>query len=117
MTRTYIHNCIIVSGLLSLSTALSGCSSIMTRTGPTEGYYAGTKNSIAMLQDDETGWVMKPVIAIDLPLSAALDTLLAPVDYALEGKDNSLTSPAARVKQLEAAKTAQHQTDAQPVQD
>lgn len=75
-------------------------------TGPTEGYYPGTKNSIAMLQDDETGWVMKPIVAIDLPFSAVLDTLLAPVDYATGGKDNSESSPAERVKRLEAAETA-----------
>lgn len=102
MTR----KCMMISGLLGLSTILSGCSSIMTRTGPTEGYYSGTKNSIAMLQDDETGWVMKPLVAIDLPFSAVLDTLLAPIDYATDGKDNSESSPAERVKRLEAAETA-----------
>lgn len=100
MTR----KCMIISGLLGLSTILSGCSSIMTRTGPTEGYYPGTKNSIAMLQDDETGWVMKPIVAIDLPFSAVLDTLLAPVDYATGGKDNSESSPAERVKRLKQRK-------------
>lgn len=64
----------------SLMTA-SGCSSVMTHTGGEPGYYPGTRASVAMLQDDDTGWAMTSVAAIDLPFSAVLDTLLLPYDY------------------------------------
>ncbi|MFP1780467.1 YceK/YidQ family lipoprotein [Lonsdalea quercina] len=61
--------------------ALSGCSSVMTRTGGDPGYYSGTRAGIDMLEDDHTSWAMMPLVAIDIPFSAALDTLLLPYDY------------------------------------
>ncbi|RAT15776.1 MULTISPECIES: YceK/YidQ family lipoprotein [Lonsdalea] len=61
--------------------ALSGCSSVMTRTGGDQGYYSGTRAGINMLKDDHTGWAMMPLVAIDIPFSAALDTLLLTYDY------------------------------------
>lgn len=61
--------------------ALSGCSSVMTRTGGDQGYYSGTRAGINMLEDDHTSWAMMPLVAIDIPFSAALDTLLLPYDY------------------------------------
>lgn len=61
--------------------ALSGCSSVMTRTGGDQGYYSGTRAGIDMLEDDHTSWAMMPLVAIDIPFSAALDTLLLPYDY------------------------------------
>ncbi|MEX6384944.1 YceK/YidQ family lipoprotein [Providencia hangzhouensis] len=72
---------------------LSVCSSIMTHAGPPEGYYPGLKNSIKMIKDDETGWVVKPLLAIDLPFSVVMDTLLIPLDYAKSGNDDKADSP------------------------
>ncbi|AUG98885.1 YceK/YidQ family lipoprotein [Pectobacteriaceae bacterium CE70] len=66
----------------------SGCSSVMTHTGGEQGYYSGTKASVAMLEDKKTNWVMKPLAAIDLPFSAALDTLLLPYDYYRVGDES-----------------------------
>ncbi|EJD6582968.1 YceK/YidQ family lipoprotein, partial [Providencia rettgeri] len=66
---------------LIIPVILSGCSSIMTHAGPSEGYYPGSKNSIKMIKDDETGWVVRPLLAIDLPFSFIMDTLLIPLDY------------------------------------
>ncbi|WP_265716063.1 YceK/YidQ family lipoprotein, partial [Providencia rustigianii] len=65
----------------SLTVTLSGCSSIMTHAGPTDSYYPGTKNSVDMLQNEDTGWVVKPLLVIDLPFTALMDTLLIPLDY------------------------------------
>ncbi|MBI6547678.1 YceK/YidQ family lipoprotein [Xenorhabdus lircayensis] len=91
--------------LLSLCTTLgwllvTGCSSIMTHSGPHQGYYSGAKANIGMLKDDKTGWVMKPLLAVDLPFSAFLDTLLLPYDYARSSQDNADTSPKHRIEQL-----------------
>ncbi len=44
---------------LIIPVILSGCSSIMTHASTSEGYYPGSKNSIKMIKDDETGWVVK----------------------------------------------------------
>lgn len=80
---------------------LSGCSSIMTHAGPSEGYYPGSKNSIKMIKDDETGWVVKPLLAIDLPFSVIMDTLLIPLDYAKSDKDAKVDSPKKRIEELD----------------
>ena|GEM_PF-152088 len=96
-----------VAGLLtciSLS-ATSGCSSVMTHTGPNQGYYPGTRASSNVLTDKDSSWVMKPLAAIDLPFSAILDTLLLPWDYY---RADDTDSPRARVLRSE----QQNQTDA-----
>lgn len=80
---------------------LSGCSSIMTHAGPSDGYYPGTKNSIKMMKDDETGSVIKPLLAIDLPFSVVIDTLLIPLDYARSGSDTKESPPKKRIEHLE----------------
>lgn len=80
---------------------LCGCSSIMTHAGPTEGYYPGSKNSIKMIKDEETGWVVKPLLAIDLPFSMVMDTLLIPLDYANSDKNSSADSPKKRIEELD----------------
>jgi len=59
----------------------SGCSSVMSHTGADQGYYAGTRANVEMMKKDDTSWAMIPLLAIDLPLSAAMDTLLLPYDY------------------------------------
>ncbi|MBG2802039.1 MULTISPECIES: YceK/YidQ family lipoprotein [Proteus] len=84
-----------------LTTLLTGCSSVMTHAGPNKELYSGTKNNMTMLKDDETGWAMKPLVILDLPFSAVLDTLLLPYDYYTQGDDKSDNSPKERIKRLE----------------
>ncbi|MDE9445446.1 YceK/YidQ family lipoprotein [Xenorhabdus bovienii] len=96
--------------LLLLCTTLgwslvTGCSSIMTHSGPYQGYYSGAKASIGMLKNDSTGWVMKPLLAVDLPFSAFLDTLLFPYDYTRSSKDQAEHSPKHRLEKLEQRST------------
>lgn len=93
-----------VVACLSLVTA-SGCSSMMTHSGPNIGYYPGTRASAAVLRDENSSWVIRPLAAIDLPFSAILDTLLLPVDYVTRGDRDS---PRERVRRSERA----NQTDA-----
>ncbi len=59
---------------------ISGCSSVMTHTGGQEGYYPGTRASYSMLTDDETSWGYKPFVALDMPFTAVMDTVLLPWD-------------------------------------
>ncbi|MCT8346151.1 YceK/YidQ family lipoprotein [Photorhabdus temperata] len=87
----------------------SGCTSIMTHSGPNRGYYSGAKTNIEMLKDNDTGWVMKPLLAIDLPFSALLDTILLPYDYIKSDEDQSANSPKERIEKIE---KAQHQLKA-----
>lgn len=88
-----------VVACLSLVSA-SGCSSMMAHTGPNLGYYPGTRASAAVLTDNSSSWVMRPMAAIDLPFSAILDTLLLPVDYITSGDHDS---PRERVRRSEQA--------------
>ncbi len=67
--------------LSSAVTAVCGCSSVMSHTGGGElGYYPGTRASYKMLKDDETSWGMKPLVALDMPFTAVMDTVLIPWD-------------------------------------
>lgn len=86
---------------LIIPVILSGCSSIMTHAGPSEGYYPGSKNSIKMIKDDETGWVVRPLLAIDLPFSFIMDTLLIPLDYSRSNNDLKEDSPKKRLEELD----------------
>ncbi len=89
-----------IAGLVacvSLASA-SGCSSVMTHSGPSEGYYSGTRASASVLTNKESSWVIKPLALIDLPFSAVLDTLLLPVDYYRAGDTDS---PRDRVRRSE----------------
>uniref|UniRef100_UPI0036DEA669 YceK/YidQ family lipoprotein n=1 Tax=Photorhabdus sp. RM322S TaxID=3342825 RepID=UPI0036DEA669 len=90
---------------------ISGCTSIMTHSGPIRGYYSGAQTNIEMLKDDDTGWVMKPLLAIDLPFSALLDTLLLPYDYIKSDEDQSASSPKERIEEIDKAQN-QNQTKA-----
>ena len=84
---------------LSLAST-SGCSSMMAHTGPNTGYYPGTRASAAVLTDENSSWVMRPMAVIDLPFSALLDTLLLPVDYVTS---DDRDSPGERVRRSEQA--------------
>ncbi|HBV38735.1 MAG TPA: hypothetical protein DEF05_03345 [Erwinia sp.] len=91
------------AGLLAcLSLAgTGGCSSFMSHSGPDQGYYPGTRASAKIVADSDSGWVMRPLAAIDLPFSAVLDTLLLPFDYYRSGRDKTGDSPHERVLRSE----------------
>lgn len=69
---------------------LGGCSSVMSHTGGKEGTYPGTRASAAMLGDDDTNWGTKSLVALDMPFTAVMDTILLPWD--LFRTDNSVKS-------------------------
>ena len=69
---------------------LCGCSSIMSHSGGKEGLYSGTRANTQALGDPETSWALKPLVALDLPFSAIMDTVFLPWD--LYRNDNSLKS-------------------------
>ncbi len=77
----------LVTGCAFLSTG--GCSSVMTHTGGHQGYYPGTRADVTMIGSDDTSWAMTPLLIIDLPFSALLDTLLLPYDYYRQGNENT----------------------------
>lgn len=85
-------------GCAGVTVILGGCSSIMTHTGPHQGYYPGTRNDVRMIKDKDTGWVMTPFLALDLPFSAVLDTLLLPYDIYRAGKTEVGDSPRERIR-------------------
>lgn len=76
MMKSYLPKMILSSGLL----VISGCSSVMTHTGGQEGFYPGTRASYGMLADSETNWGYKPFVALDMPFTAVMDTMLLPWD-------------------------------------
>lgn len=80
---------------------LTGCSSIMSHAGPSDGYYPGSKNSLEMIKDENTGWVMRPLLAIDLPFTAVMDTLLIPLDYVKADSNPEEDSPKKRIEALD----------------
>jgi uncharacterized protein YceK len=77
----------IVTGCAFLS--VSGCSSVMSHTGGHQGYYPGTRADVSMISSDDTSWAMTPLLIVDLPFSALLDTLLLPYDYYRQDKLNT----------------------------
>ena len=79
----------------------TGCSSVMSHTGASQGYYPGTRASAAIIADDQTSWALKPLAVIDLPFSALMDTLLLPWDYARADDNKAADSPRERVLQSE----------------
>lgn len=76
----------------------SGCSSVMSHTGADQGYYAGTRANVNMMKNDDTSWAMMPLLAIDLPFSAVMDTVLLPYDYLRSDSDKTANSPKARIQ-------------------
>ena len=106
-----------LAGMLAFSAlTTSGCSSVMSHTGASQGYYPGTRASAEMLVDSNTSWALRPLALIDLPFSAVMDTLLLPWDYARADNDKTLDSPRARVLQSEKlARTDDHLSQAAPM--
>lgn len=86
----------IATGCLLLTT--NGCSSVASHTGADQGYYSGTRANVDMMKSEDTSWAMMPLLAIDLPLSAAMDTILLPYDYLRSGSDKAAASPKARIQ-------------------
>ena len=68
----------------------SGCSSVMSHTGGKEGTYPGTRSSAQTLGDDDTNWGVKSLVALDMPLTAVMDTLLLP--WGMVRTDSSVKS-------------------------
>ncbi|MBU4682141.1 MULTISPECIES: YceK/YidQ family lipoprotein [Cedecea] len=86
ITKNLFSTLVLSTGLL----CLTGCSSMMSHSGGKEGLYPGTRASAETLGDDETSWALKPLVALDLPFTAVLDTVLLPWD--VFRKDNSVKS-------------------------
>jgi len=61
----------------------------MSHTGGNQGYYPGTRADVEMMKSDDTSWAMTPLLLVDLPFSALLDTLLLPYDYFRQGKETT----------------------------
>lgn len=87
--------------LICSAFASSGCSSVMSHTGASQGYYPGTRASAEMITDDKTSWAIKPLAIIDLPFSAVMDTILLPWDYFRSDDDRTKDSIHERVMQSE----------------
>jgi uncharacterized protein YceK len=85
--------CLLLSAL-----GATGCSSVMSHTGADQGYYPGTRANVNMMKNDDTSWGMMPLLAIDLPFSAVMDTVLLPYDYLRSDKDKTVDSPKARIQ-------------------
>ena len=85
-----MKNVLIKAALVGGIFLSGGCSSVMSHTGGKEGTYPGTRASAAMLGDDDSGWVAKSLVAIDMPFTAVMDTVLLP--WAVFRKDNSVRS-------------------------
>ncbi len=97
-----INKCRCAGLLACLSLAgTTGCSSFMTHSGPDQGYYSGTRAGAAIVADSNSGWVMRPLAALDLPFSAVVDTLFLPWDYYRKGSDKANDSPRERVLRSE----------------
>lgn len=102
MTMIVINKCRFAGLLACLSLAgTAGCSSFMTHSGPEQGYYSGTRAGAAVVADSDSGWVMRPLAALDLPFSAVVDTLFLPWDYYRKGSDGTDDSPRERVLRSE----------------
>lgn len=43
-----------------------------------------------MIKSEDTSWAMTPLLVLDLPFTAALDTLLLPYDYYRRDKPGTL---------------------------
>ncbi|PNS11235.1 YceK/YidQ family lipoprotein [Mixta theicola] len=107
-----------LAGLLACSAlaGTSGCSSMMSHTGASQGYYPGTRASAEILTDDQSSWALKPLALVDLPFSAVLDTVLLPWDYMRAGDSQSIDSPRARVIEAEKlARTQENLAEAAPL--
>jgi uncharacterized protein YceK len=85
-----IKNDLLKLALFSGIMCIGGCSSVMSHTGGKEGTYPGTRASASMLGDNDSGWATKSLVALDMPFTAVMDTLLLPWD--MFRTDNSVRS-------------------------
>jgi len=81
-----MKNVLIKTALVGGIFLSGGCSSVMCK----EGTYPGTRASAEMLSDTDNGWATKSLVALDIPFTAVMDTVLLPWD--LFRKDNSVRS-------------------------
>lgn len=98
LRRTALSLLIAGSGLA----VTGGCSSVMTHTGPHQGYYSGTRANMDALHGEDASWAMTPLVILDMPFSAVMDTLLLPYDYSRSGKEKPDDSLRARIHHDEA---------------
>ncbi len=56
-----------LAGVMCCAVASGGCSSVMTHTGASQGYYPGTRASADILTDSQASWALKPTALVDLP--------------------------------------------------
>ena len=96
-----IRNVLLTLMMCSGMVLLSGCSSVMSHTGGKEGTYPGTRSSAQTLGDSDTNWGVKSLVALDMPFTAVMDTLLLPWD--MFRTDSSIKS---RVEKSEKATLA-----------
>ncbi|WP_202306457.1 YceK/YidQ family lipoprotein [Dryocola clanedunensis] len=96
MMKIYFPKIVLSSGIF----VMCGCSSVMTHTGGQEGYYPGTKASYEMLTDSDTSWGYKPFVALDMPLTAVMDTVLLPWDMFRDDKSLKSRVEASESKNL-----------------
>ena len=75
-----IKNNLLKLALFSGMMLVGGCSSVMSHTGGKEGTYPGTRASATMLGDEDNNWGTKSLVALDMPFTAVMDTLLLPWD-------------------------------------
>lgn len=85
-----MKNLLIKTALVGGIFLSGGCSSVMSHTGGKEGTYPGTRASAEMLSDGDNGWATKSLVALDMPFTAVMDTVLLPWDFFR--KDSSVRS-------------------------
>ena len=85
-----MKNVLIKTALVGGIFLSGGCSSVMSHTGGKEGTYPGTRASAEMLSDTDNGWATKSLVALDIPFTAVMDTVLLP--WELFRQDNSVRS-------------------------
>lgn len=96
MARTFFYG--VIGGITLLS---CGCSSIMTHSGPYDGYYPGVRNNADRISEGEMGWGMTTLLLLDMPFSAVVDTILLPYDMYRSDKDQRPASPKERLASKE----------------
>lgn len=87
---------VLFSGIISLS----GCSSVMSHTGGKEEPIRA-RDPVRNAGDSDTNWGVKSLVALDMPFTAVMDTLLLPWD--MFRTDSSIKS---RVEKSEKATLA-----------
>jgi uncharacterized protein YceK len=85
-----------VAALLALG-LLTGCSTLASLNEGCPGVYSGVKYNRAFEESDVVTWRKTPdqqvILLVDLPLSAALDTILLPFTWFVGSREHSADGP------------------------